>query len=347
MSLHGGDIYDYDFPGGILDFSSNINPYGPPEYALAAAREALGSIAKYPDAKGTSIREAFGAWLDVSPESLVFGNGASELIAAVFAALRPRRILVVSPTFAEYAVCAERLRIDVVGLATDERDGFAFPMERIDAVFSRGDMLVACQPNNPTGRAWSGAELKALSRLCEARDGWLMADECFINLTEPAAASCLAMTPGGRVLVLRAITKDFSAPGLRVGFLVAERGVVSAIRDELQPWPLNCVGEAFAIACARNPEPFLTESRGKISCERTRLMEGLVKMGYGPFPAAANYLLVKSPRMRGTELRSELLKHGVLIRRCENFPSLDDSFFRIAVRGKADNEKLLFALAAI
>ncbi len=347
MSLHGGNVYDYGFPNGILDFSSNINPYGPPAYALAAANEALGAIAKYPDAKQTKIREAFGQWLGVAPDSLAFGNGASELIAAIFAALRPRRILAVSPTFAEYAICAERLCIDAVGLATDENDGFAFPMERVEAVFSSGDLLVACQPNNPTGRAWSRDELEALSRLAEARRGWLMADECFINLTEPAAASCLGMIPGGRVLVLRAITKDFSAPGLRIGFLVAEPSVISSVRRELQPWPLNCVGEAFAIACARNAEPFLTESREKISHERARLVGELRKMGYRPFPAVANYLLVKSPRMRGAEMQSRLLERGILVRRCDNFPSLDDSFFRIAVRSKADNDKLLFALAAI
>ena len=350
MSLHGGNIYDYQSRverDGILDFSSNINPYGPPDWALAAAKGALDAVKRYPDTRQASIRSAFAAWLGISPESLVFGNGASELIAAAFSALKPRRVLIAAPTFAEYETCATRLGIEIARFETCEQNDFAVPMERIEAIFSPGDLIVACQPNNPTGRPWSEGELRALSGLCEARGGWLMADECFINLTEPLAASCLEMTPSGRVLVLRAITKDFSAPGLRIGFLAAEAGMSEKIRRELQPWPLNCVGEAFAIACARNPEPFLRDSRKKIAEERARLIEKLGEMGYRPFPAAANYLLVRSPHMSGEELQNKLLKEGILIRRCVNFPSLDDSFFRIAVRDKIDNDKLLFALARI
>ena len=350
MSLHGGNIYDYEPQGEggeILDFSSNINPYGPPVFALDAAKEALGAVKRYPDTKQVSIRSAFAAWLGISPELLVFGNGASELIAAAFFALKPRRILIASPTFAEYETCAVRLGIEVARFETHEEDDFVFPMKRIETMLSPGDLIVACQPNNPTGRPWSADELRTLVNLCETRGGWLMTDECFISLTEPAASSCLEMTPGGRVLVLRAITKDFSAPGLRVGFLAAKPDLAGTIRGELQPWPLNCVGEAFAIACARNPEPFLAESRRKIAEERVRLTAKLGEMGYEPFPAAANYLLVKSLHIDGRELQNRLLGYGILIRRCGNFPSLDDSFFRIAVRDKIDNDKLLFALARI
>lgn len=350
MSLHGGNIYDYaphGESGGILDFSSNINPYGPPACALAAAKEALASINKYPDTKQTLIREAFAEWLCLPAESLVFGNGASELIFASLRALAPRRLLVVSPTFSEYEACAERLGIGLVRFETHERDCFAFPLGQIEEAFSPGDLIVACQPNNPTGRPWSADELCTLARLSEERGGWLMTDECFINLTEPPSASCLASALGGRVLVLRAVTKDFSAPGLRIGFIAASPDIAARVRGELQPWPLNCVGEAFAIACARNAEPFLTESRGKIAVQRAFLTEKLRGMGFGPFPSATNYILVKSRSIRGGELQSRLLEHGVLIRRCQNFPSLDDSFFRIAVRDKSDNEKLIFILAGI
>lgn len=350
MSLHGGNVYDYEPSGkngGILDFSSNINPYGPPARALAAAKAALASIKKYPDTKQTLIRGAFAKWLGVSEAALVFGNGASELIFASLLALSPRRVLVASPTFAEYETCAARLGIELVRFDTHVRDCFSFPMGYIGDIFSPGDLIIACQPNNPTGRSWSADELRSLARLSEERGGWLMADECFINLTEPPAASCLAMTPGGRVLVLRAVTKDFSAPGLRVGFIAASPDVAARIRRELQPWPLNCVGEAFAVACAGDPEPFLTESRKKIAWQRTFLTERLCAMDFEPFAAAANYILVKSARLSGGELQGRLLKHGILIRRCRNFPSLDDSYFRIAVRDEIDNRKLLLALAGI
>ena len=100
-SAHGGNIYD--FPSReLLDFSSNINPAGPPEYAMATAADALRHVSRYPDARQSAIREAFSRWLGVPSGELVFGNGASELIKAVVAALKPTRIIVTAPTFSEY-----------------------------------------------------------------------------------------------------------------------------------------------------------------------------------------------------------------------------------------------------
>jgi len=347
MSLHGGNIYD--FKRGqeceILDFSSNINPLGPPPEALAAARNALSLINRYPDAKQARIREAFAKWLDVGAESLVFGNGASELIPAVYRALGAKRVLVVSPTFAEYEVCAARLGIEVVRFKTEPGNNFAFPMDEINSAFSSGDLLISCQPNNPTGRAWGAGECAALVDLAAERGGWLMADECFINLADPSCPSLLPALSRGRVVVLRAVTKDFSAPGLRIGFTASPPCIAARIRDELQPWPLNCVGEEFAIACARHNTPFLPLSRAYISAERERLTEGIARHGYEPFPSAANFILVRSMERSGEAIQTALLQHRILIRRCFNFIALDDFYFRVAVRNKKDNDKLLHAVA--
>ncbi|MDR1516290.1 MAG: aminotransferase class I/II-fold pyridoxal phosphate-dependent enzyme [Synergistaceae bacterium] len=343
MKGHGGNIYDFTRPDDIIDFSSNINQYGPPKHALEAAADALSLVRRYPDTNQREVREAFSGWLGRPPGEIVFAGGASDLFSAIMTALRPRRVMVIQPTFADYAICARRCDIPVVPVPTSPHDNFAFPMEEIEKNFMDGDLFIACQPNNPTGRAWTEAELRSVVGLAQSRGGWLLADECFLNLTYPKAFSCLPFMGG--VIVVRAITKDFSAPGLRVGFAISDAGTIKKIREALQPWPLNCVGEAFAVACASSPEPFLEESAQKIASERARLVRGLKTLGYRPYNSSVNFILAESRRVSANELYERLQAKRLLIRRCANFPGLDDSFFRIAVRLPEDNDALLCALA--
>jgi threonine-phosphate decarboxylase len=344
MNPHGGNIYDFASCCDIVDFSSNINPYGPPAWAMSAAESSLSFVSRYPDVNQIEIRDAFSNWLGVARDSLVFGNGASELIRAVIHAIRPTRVITVEPTFADYAECAARLGVRTVGIRTFHAENFAFPMGEIKNIFSEGDMFVACQPNNPTGRVWSEDELRELLEFAESRGGWVMADECFLNLTHPRVFSCIPFA-NRRAIVLRAITKDFSAPGLRIGFAIAEPSIARRVRDKMQAWPLNCVGEAYAIACASSPEPFLSDSAKKIAVERARIVRGLASLGHHPYQSSVNFMLVRSARLPASKLYEALLDKNILIRRCANFPGLDDRHFRIAVRKPEDNDAFLCALA--
>ncbi|MDR1472342.1 MAG: aminotransferase class I/II-fold pyridoxal phosphate-dependent enzyme [Synergistaceae bacterium] len=345
MSSHGGNIYDLIHPGEAIDFSSSINPFGPPGFALAAARDSLELIKKYPDARESGIRGAFASWLGVDPDGLVFGNGASEMIYAAMAAIAPRRALVMSPTFSEYASCASRLGIEVVEIPSIAHNDFAFDTDAIMRIFSRGDLLTICQPNNPTGTAWSESELRMISAMCRERGGYMMADECFINLTSPRAPSCIGMVGDENVVVLRAVTKDFSAPGLRVGFTISCPAAAAAIRSRIQPWPLNCVGEAYAVACAREPEPFLSESASRVSALRERMSRALRGLGYSPYPSDVNFMLVRGGSESAEEIYSFLLERSILVRRCSDFSQLDGRFFRLAVRPEDDQDKLFSRLA--
>jgi threonine-phosphate decarboxylase len=314
---------------------------------MAAARDALSRADRYPDARQTAVRGAFSRWLGVPPGGLVFGNGASDLIRAVISALRPPRVVTTLPTFSEYGDCARALGVPVEGVPSDATGYFAFDMAGIEKIFSRGDLLVICQPNNPTGVPWSAGEIRELAGLCASRGGFLLSDECFINLAHPPLPSCLGMIGAGNVVVLRALTKDFAAPGLRVGFASAREDVAAKIREHVQPWPLNCAGEAFAIACAECPEPYLSDSSKRVSWSRAVLSRELAGLGYAPNPAAANFILARSDGMSADEIHSRLLAMSILIRRCANFPALNDKYFRVAVKSTRHNAALLEGLASI
>jgi threonine-phosphate decarboxylase len=155
------------------------------------------------------------------------------------------------------------------------------------------------------------------------------------------------MTARRNTIVLRAVTKDFSAPGLRVGFAISHPDIARGIRENLQTWPLNCVGEAFAMACAGNPEPFLGTSALKIAALREKLFSDLSGLGFAPNIGHANFLLVRSDRESAGRIFERALKRSILIRKCGNFPTLDGRYFRVAVKLGRDNASLLSALASI
>lgn len=347
MNLHGGRIHDHADKERFLDFSANINPYGPPRQALKAAARALSEGTRhYPDPDQRELRSALQDWLNVPGDHFAAGNGASDLILRTFLALRPKRMLTVLPTFSEYSDLAGLLGIPCQGLPLLAENDFAYPLPGLETALSEGDLLIVCQPNNPTGRAWTEDELQRLLEACRAKGATLLVDECFLHLTWPAAPS-LASAPWPEGLIsLRAFTKDFSAPGLRVGFVIAAPALASRIRETGQPWSLNAPGERFAVWCCRQGQPFLARTRRRIAAQRDKLTTGLEERGFRVWPGAANFLLTRSP-LKGDKLQEHLLRRRILVRRCANFPGLDDSFVRLAVRTGSENGRLLAALTRI
>lgn len=344
MTQHGGRIHDYRTPGDILDYSANINPYGPPREALKFASRALFDGSRhYPDPDQKLLREALSDWLGFPGDHFAAGNGASDLILRTLLALRPQRIVSVHPTFSEYADHARLLGIPYESLLLQEEEDFAYPVEALAAMVGPGDLVIVCQPNNPTGRPWDREELELLHTTCSAKGATLMVDECFINLTWPEAPS-LASTPWPpNFIALRAFTKDFSAPGLRVGYLIASPETAALVRKTGQPWSLNAPGEAYAIWCCREGERFLTRSRRRLARQREKLVTGLSDLGFTVWPSTVNFMLARSP-LSGRKLQERLLPRHILVRRCANFPGLNDSFIRVAVRTASENERLLSAL---
>lgn len=347
MTQHGGRIHDHAEPGRMLDFSANINPYGPPREALKAASRALFENSRhYPDPDQKLLRTSLSEWLGFPSDHFAAGNGASDLILRTLLTLRPGRVVSVHPTFSEYAGHAALLGIPYESLPLREEEGFSYPAEALASTVTSGDLVIVCQPNNPTGRPWELGELQRLHAVCMGRGATLMVDECFINLTWPEASSLAACPWPENFIALRAFTKDFSAPGLRVGYLIAAPDLAARVRETGQPWSLNVPGEAFAVWCCREGERFLARTRGRLGRQREKLITGMTGLGFKVYPGSANFLLVRSPGT-GERLQESLLPRHILIRRCANFPGLDDRFIRVAVRTASENGRLLSALADI
>lgn len=339
-ALHGGDVYRNEVR---LDFSVNLNPLEMPQSVTEAMMSGLHEIQQYPDPSQQKLREGIAAFEGVSPDEIICGNGASELIMAAVHAVKPEKALVTAPCYAGYAVALKVEDAVVEEYYLDEKKGFALDEGMLNFIGPDTDMVFIADPNNPNGRLIDPKLKKAIAARCEETGTLLLIDECFYPLTE-AGRKPAKLTDGA--LHLRAFTKTFAIPGIRLGYMISgDEELLGRIRKHLPEWNVSRIaertGEAAAAVLAETD--YLSRSVRMIGEERDYLRRELAELGIRTYPGDANYILIRSDE----DLYERLLARGILIRRCANFSGLDESFFRIAVRRHEDNEIFIQTLEEI
>lgn len=338
---HGGDVWGR---GGVLDFSANLNPLGPPASVLEAARAAVSEADRYPDPLCPALREAIAARDGASPEQVVCGAGAAELIFRLCLALRPRRALVTAPAFSEYERALSLCGCAVSRWPLSPENGFRLDGDILQAIDGALDLVFLCNPNNPTGALTGRGLLARIAAACEKAGALLVVDECFLELTgSPLAGEPFHAGPG--VFLLRAFTKTYAIPGLRLGYgLCADPALIERLHGTGQPWAVSNVAQAAGLAACACPD-WPGRGRALLRRERPALYKALSALALEVFPGTANYLLFRAPGC--FDLRERLLERGVLIRACGNFEGLSNDYYRVCVRAAAENAVLLRALREV
>ncbi len=338
---HGGDVWGR---GGVLDFSANLNPLGPPASVLAAARAAVSEADRYPDPLCSALREAIAARDGASPEQVVCGAGAADLIFRLALALRPRRALVTAPAFSEYERALSLCGCAVARWPLSPENGFRLDDGILRALDNPLDLVFLCNPNNPTGALIDPGLLARIAAACGRAGTLLVVDECFLELTERAPDAAPFRAPPN-VFALRAFTKTYAIPGLRLGYgLCAGAALIERLHATGQPWAVSNVAQAAGLAACACPD-WPGQARALLRRERPALQKSLSALGLRVFPGAANYLLFRAPGC--FDLRERLLERGVLIRACGNFEGLSNDYYRVCVRTAAENAVLLRSLEEV
>lgn len=232
------------------------------------------------------------------------------------------------------------------------QEGFPFKHEN-----AWEKMLILGNPNNPTGRVISAAELEKLAEVCRETHTWLMVDECFQwfldTRRESSFVGNLLNGVGNHVILLNALTKICSMAGLRLGYgIIPNAGLRERLEKFRQPWSVSAPAQAGGVAAfavlADHSEGNLLEWTDKfLQAERPRLAEKLEELGFTVYPSQTNYLLFRSPDEDSRDYKQGCLEHGILIRACENFEGLDRHYYRVAVRNREENERLINILKEV
>lgn len=350
---HGGNIWAASRkwgqgPAAFLDFSANINPLGPSELSLNAIKASLGLLEHYPEPSCQELKQRLGVYLGIEPGHIVLGNGGSELIYLLARIFGQQRIVRLAPTFTEYGEGLEQPRIVEVPLAAE--NGFRLPLTELIAGIEKGDLIFLGNPNNPTGNIFAHSELEEVVRRASEVEAVVVIDEAFVDFTGDSSYSMRDLARNNPALVvLGSLTKFFAIPALRLGYAVAAGEHVQRMEKLLPAWRINTLAQAAAIAGLQDAE-YIRQTVQVVETEREFLVRGLEQIGgLKVYPSAANFLLVDGSQtgVRADALQAKLGPEGILIRMCANFSNLSPFYFRLAVRKRHDNERLLHILAKV
>ena len=297
-----------------------------------------------PDPLCRALRAKLAPHEGIPAESILCGNGAADLIFRLAWAAKPRTALVTAPTFAEYAAALESAGCAVRRHFLQAEVDFAVTDSILSSITPEVDMVFLCQPNNPTGQLTPLPLVERILRRCEACGALLVVDECFLDfLPDCDALTAKALLDSKNLLILKAFTKLYGMAGVRLGYcLCANTALLEAMQAAGQPWAVSSLAQAAGLA-ALDETAYVAQVRALIAQQRPRLTTGLRALGLRVLDGRANYLLFQGPETLGDALR----QRGVVLRSCSNYPGLDGSWYRTAVRTGPENDELLKTLAEV
>jgi threonine-phosphate decarboxylase len=351
LSGHGGNIKQicdkYGLsPDKIIDFSASINPLGCPEVVRKAVSEQFNDILHYPDSQCTDLGKTIAEKIPCKESNVIVGNGSNELFYLIPRALRPAKGVLLQPTFGEFKDAFYNSNVEVVEIINDDKE-LPVMNTNISRLMSIKDgMVFLCNPNNPTGQLTRKEDIIELVNANPKR--MIVIDEAFMDFVEDDEKySVIKDAPlMENLIVVRSLTKFYGFPGLRLGYLVANKSIVNKLMRYKEPWTVNTIAQIAGMASI-NDEVFAANTRQYVSGEKTFLYDGLrVINGIQPFQPTVNFILVRieDSRIISSSIQNRLMKDNILIRNCSNFVGLNENYFRVAVKTREENQKLLSTL---
>lgn len=329
-----------------IDFSANINPFGTPSAVLEAVTASLPLLCQYPDPYCRELVEAIGEFEQVPKDWILCGNGAADLIFALCNAQKPRKAMVLAPCFSEYETALNAVGCQVDHFFLTEERGFALPDSFTDTLRAwDGDLLMLCNPNNPTGQVIPKEQMEEILNICREKRIFLFIDECFLDLTQGGDTLSMKdkLEDYDNLLLLKAFTKSYGMAGLRLGYcLSGNRELLRAMGCTTQAWNVSIPAQKAGVAALKQ-RSFLAKANALIHAERPRMMAVLEKLGFSVVPSRVNYILFHSD----IPLREPLMERGIQIRSCANYHGLGEGWYRVAVKLPEQNDRLLSAMEEI
>jgi histidinol-phosphate aminotransferase len=334
-------------PAHIVKLASNENPLGMPESAQRAITEAIAGLGRYPDPAGFDLKKALSDRYDVPQNWLTLGNGSNDILELVASALIEPGSSVV---YSQYAFVVYRLATQARGaehiVVPSKNLGHDLPA-MLEAIRKDTRLVFIANPNNPTGTYLANEELESFLAAVAQRHGTrvtVVLDEAYNEFLEPElrvdSVGLVKRYPN--LLVSRSFSKAYGLAGLRVGFGVAQPVLTDLMNRVRQPFNVNSLAQAAAIAALGDAE-FLQKSFDVNRVGKAQLQGAFEQLGLTYVPSYANFVLVKVGD--AAQVNLELLKRGVIVRpvKGDGLPE----WLRVSIGLAHENQKFIDALSQI
>lgn len=353
--FHGSDLEKIEQIYGIkkdeiVSFSANVNPLGISPKLKETLAEHIHAISTYPDRDYTSLRNCMAEYAHTDSDNIIVGNGSTELISLFIQLEHPKKALVVGPTYSEY----ER-EISLGGGATlyyplKEEDDFKLNVDNFILHLNESiDLVVICNPNNPTSTCITAKEMRRILDACKQHDIFVMVDETYVEFAGnmEQITSVPLTNYYNNIIILRGTSKFFAAPGLRLGYAITgNRDLIKAINTRKNPWTINSLAVIAGEIMFRDKD-YIEQTKSLISSERNRIYEIFSNRSdfkvYRPF---GNFMLVRllGENRTSQDMFDAAIRQSMMIRDCSTFPFLDNKYIRFCFMKREDNDKLLNCL---
>jgi L-threonine-O-3-phosphate decarboxylase len=329
----------------ILDFSASINPLGLGSGVISALQQHLLEIDKYPTPGYLELRQALAEHLQVSPDWILPGNGAAELLTWAGRELAPYQTILPTPAFNDYGRALRAFDAPVTTIPLLDQQGTWLDLDQIldNPAIPTHAALLLNNPHNPSGALWT---IETLLPLLD-RFSLVVVDESFMDFVSPSQSLIPWVEKYDNLVVISSLTKFYSLPGLRLGYCVAHPDRLARWQSWRDPWVVNRLAEVAGIAALKDQE-FIDRTWAWYNSCQPALFAGLQQVpNLQVYPSAANFFLLRTVQPF-TTVQTELLQQfQIFARDCMSFPELGEHYGRVALKSEADNQLLLTALVQI
>ncbi|PAV27990.1 threonine-phosphate decarboxylase [Virgibacillus profundi] len=330
-------------PKNLIDFSANINPFGPPGILKEKWSELYPEIYDYPDPHTLILKERIAERENVDRSSILIGNGGSEIISLIGRMLAGKNVLLIEPAFSEYEKACNKNGCQIFyhhlkepEWELDEKE-IALKLKGMDAVF-------LCNPNNPTGIRYPHSTIVKLLKECKQNNSYLIIDEAFYDFLEDYIPIAPLLKDYSNLIILRSMTKMYAIPGLRLGYVLAGKHIIEKLSDDQPHWSVNILAMSAGELCLQD-DRFIDNTINFIHTERERLFSFFHREAFVVSESSINFYLLRDPLEKEQMPFFEfLLRRGIVPRHTYNFPGLEGKWLRFAIKGTKENNRLMEVL---
>lgn len=353
--FHGSDLEKIEAIYGIkkeeiISFSANVNPLGVSPLLRNTLAEKIDAITSYPDREYTSLRKCIAAYCGTDYENVIVGNGSTELISLFIQIEHPKKAMIIGPTYSEYEREIALGGGTALYYSLKEKDDFKLNVEDFISRLSEDiDLLVICNPNNPTSSCITRADMRHILDACKEHDIYVMVDETYVEFAENMSEidSVPLTNYYNNIIILRGTSKFFAAPGLRLGYAITgNRNLIKEINVRKNPWTINSLA-VIAGETMFHDTDYINATKALICTERKRCYDTLqASSDFKVYAPSGNFLLARILRddITSEDLFDRTIREKMMIRDCSTFPFLDNKYIRFCFMNPEDNSRLLECL---
>lgn len=329
---HGDDMYAY--PHIRLNFSSNVYGHFDHSGLYAHLAKHMDVVTSYPEPDAARLEGVLADNLGLAPSQVMATAGATEAIYLVAQAYAGGRSIISSPTFAEYE--------DACRMYGHECKNIYEGLSACEALAESRGIVWLCCPNNPTGTVEQREDL--LRAIDGAGDTLFVVDASYAPFTREPLVSVAEAAARENVVMLHSMTKRFSVPGLRLGYVTAHAKLLGRLRLLQRPWSIDAIAQEAGVYLLSHAKDY-SLPLDMLLGERRRIAASLSALGLAVHRSDTHILLCRLAHGNASALKERLAsRHGILIRDASNFHGLTSAHFRIAAQTPDENDALLAAM---